>query len=325
MSAAVPKRAAASPGRTRPLLKWAGGKRQLLPELQRFVPARFGRYYEPFLGSGALFFHLWDTGALAAKRATLVDSNADLIGCYHAVARDVGGVIAHLTRLAAGHERDPHAHFYEVRDERFNPARAALVDQDVSAYPAELAAMFIYLNRTGFNGLYRLNSSGGFNVPAGRYARPRICDEANLRAVAAALRPPGVELRRASFDAVLESAAAGDFLYFDPPYVPLTATARFTAYTSDGFVEDDHRRLRRVLLELARRGCHLVMSNSTAALVRHLYADDPDARRAGLRAHVVEARRAINSDGRRRGVIPEYIVSTVAPAATRSGSARGRK
>jgi DNA adenine methylase len=173
--------------------------------------------------------------------------------------------------------------------------------------------MFIYLNRTGFNGLYRLNSKGDFNVPAGRYAKPQICDERNLRAVAEAFRSSAARLTRKRFESVLASAAAGDFLYFDPPYAPLNNTARFTSYTAGGFSDDDQRRLRDVVVDLALKGCHVVVSNSTAPLITELYATNSEARRAGLRAHIVAATRAINSDPTRRGQISEYIISNVRP------------
>jgi DNA adenine methylase len=153
----------------RPFLKWAGGKRQLLPQLRRFVPADFRAYHEPFVGSGAMFFDLYGAGRLAGKGTRLVDTNADLIGCYRALVQNVEGVIRNLKRLTTAHTAAPAEHYYRVRDELFNPVRrernAAVRPGD---YPAKLAAMFIYLNRTGFNGLYRLNSQGTFNVPAGR-------------------------------------------------------------------------------------------------------------------------------------------------------------
>src|SRR5687768_4634943 len=204
----------------RPFLKWAGGKRQLLPQLRRFVPPAFGDYHEPFVGSGAVFFDLFAAGAFDGRRVRLVDTNADLIGCYRAVAWHVEEVIDHLRRLEQGHRSDQSGHYYRVRDELFNPVRRqqGLADH----YPAQLAAMLIYLNRTGFNGLYRLNASGDFNVPIGRYVNPLICDPENLRAVSAALRLPGVQLVHDSYTSVSAVAKPGDLLYFDPPYAPLS-------------------------------------------------------------------------------------------------------
>ena len=176
----------------------------------------------------------------------LSDNNADLIACYRAVRDCPEQVIGELSRLASGHARDGARHYYEVRNERFNPQRAALAaapDRGFE-YTPSLAAMFVYLNRTGYNGLFRLNSDGEFNVPAGSYAKPKICDEPNLRRVAKALARPGLTLERARFERVVERAGAGDFLYFDPPYAPLSKTARFTSYTAEGFDADDQKRLR---------------------------------------------------------------------------------
>ena len=223
-------------------------------------------------------------------------------------------VIHELKRLAREHERRGSANYYEVRNNRFNKQRAALrrsANGGGLAYSPALAAMFIYLNRTGYNGLFRLNAAGEFNVPAGRYTNPRICDEQNLRGVSSALARTGVALERQRFDAVVETARAGDFLYFDPPYAPLSKTARFTSYTAEGFDLDDQKQLRDVLIELATRGCHVVMSNSTAPEIAELYENSRDVVAAGLRCHRVPARRAINSNATRRGTIEEYVITNV--------------
>jgi DNA adenine methylase len=300
------------------LLKWAGGKRQLLPALRAFYPRTFNHYREPFLGSGAVFFDLHARGLLAGRDATLTDNNPDLIASYQAVRDAAEQVIGELLRLAVGHNRDGAAHYYEIRNSRFNPQRAALAAAPNGEwrYSPALAAMFIYLNRTGYNGLFRLNSHGEFNVPAGRYATPRICDAVNIRRVAQALARPGVALDRARFDRAVESAKAGDFLYFDPPYAPISKTAHFTSYTTDGFVADDHERLRDVVLTLASRGCHVLMSNSTAPEIARLYEDRRDVRAAGLRCHKIPARRAINSNATRRGAVDEYVITNVIAAST---------
>jgi DNA adenine methylase len=296
----------------RPFLKWAGGKRQLLPQLRRFVPPTFGDYHEPFVGSGALFFDLSAAGHLSSRAAHLIDTNADLVGCYQAVAWHVDEVIDHLRQLEQRHRADGAAHYYRVRDELFNPARRAGAGHP-STYPADLAAMLIYLNRTGFNGLYRLNASGAFNVPAGRYVKPLICDPSNLRAVSSALRRPGVQVVHGPYTAVRTVARPGDLLYFDPPYAPLSTTASFTSYTASGFSDDDHRRLQELVIELAGRGCHVIVSNSTAPLITALYARNDAAKRAGLRAHKVPAKRAINSNATLRGDVMEYIITNISP------------
>ncbi len=295
-----------------PLLKWAGGKRQLLPELRRFYPVRFGRYVEPFFGSGAVFFDLQASGRLDGRDVVLIDSNPDLIGCYETVRDAPGAVGAGLARLAAGHARDPQAHYYEVRDTRFNPERAARRGADGRiAYTPDLAAMLIYLNRTGFNGLFRLNASGGFNVPIGRYDRPRIHDPGRIARVAAALGSPRVRLVYGSFETALDVARRGDFLYVDPPYAPLGPTANFTAYTARGFSESDQARLQQVVIALARRGCAVLVSNSTAATVVRLYEANAEARAAGLQAWRVPARRAINRNGAGRRPVPELLIANV--------------
>jgi DNA adenine methylase len=306
----------AEPGSVRPFLKWAGGKRQLLPQLRRFIPPGFDRYFEPFLGSGAFFLDLYSRGDIGSRSAVLADNNVDLIGCYAAVQHDVEKVIRELRKLEAGHRARGARHYYEVRDHRFNPLRRILLRRTLPHqvdYPAKLAAMFVYLNRTGYNGLYRLNASGDFNVPAGRYVNPQVCDAVNLRAIAATLRTAAVELREDSFESVLADCRRGDFLYIDPPYAPLTTTSNFTSYTAGGFADDDQRRLQEVILELAHRGCRLLLSNSAAPIITQLYDKNPKAHRAGLTAYRVAARRAINSNASRRGAIEEYIVTNIPP------------
>ena len=300
--------------RARPFLKWAGGKRQMLPHLRQFVPPTFARYVEPFLGSAALFLDLHARGLINSNPVVLGDTNADLIGTYAAVADQVEPVIRALRKLASGHALGGPEHYYKIRDVRFNPARRKrdLMRADGPVeYPAALAAMFVYLNRTGFNGLYRLNTRGDFNVPAGRYANPQVCDADNLRAVAAVLKSPMVELRHGTFEATVARCASGDLVYFDPPYAPLSSTASFTSYTAQGFVDADQRRLQQIVVDLVQRGCYVVVSNSTAPLITALYETDPAAKRAGLRAYRVPARRAINSDPSRRGTIDEYIITNV--------------
>lgn len=299
-----------------PFLKWAGGKRQLLPALRRFYPASFSSYYEPFIGSGAVLFDLQATGRLSDCPVTIADRNADLIGCYTAIRNGVEQVISALQALEAGHRADPKGHYYDVRDRRFNPQRAELAATVAAmdeAYPPHLAAMLIYLNRTGFNGLFRMNAAGGFNVPAGRYAAPRICDAANLRRVAHVLRRPGFRFVRGSFVDGVRGAKKGDFVYFNPPYAPLSRTAAFTAYTADGFSFEDQRRLQQLVIALAERGCHVLLSNSTASEIEALYVTDPTARAAGLVAHRVPARRAINSRASGRGEVLEYLITNIAP------------
>jgi DNA adenine methylase len=295
----------------RPLLKWAGGKRQLLPQLRRFYPAAFGRYIEPFFGSGAVFFDLCASGRLRGHAAILTDANPDLIGCYEAVRDAPDAVADTLDTLAESHARDERAHYYAVRDERFNPLRDERRTADGGiAYTPELAAMFIYLNRTGFNGLFRVNGRGAFNVPLGRYDRPRICDRVKLARVAEALAAPGVQLQRRSFESAVDIAEGGDFLYFDPPYSPVSPSSNFTSYTATGFSADDQRQLHQLVIAAAKRGCHVLLSNSTAADVVALY-DTKATRDVRLRPHVVPARRAVNSNAAKRGPVNELLVTNV--------------
>lgn len=272
----------ATPG---PFLKWAGGKRQLLPRILALVPARVRTYYEPFLGGGALFFAMAAEGRF--KRAVLGDANGELIACYTAVRDQVEDVIDKLSRL-----RNTPDEYYRVRRQR-----------PEALEPPARAARIIYLNRCGYNGLYRVNSEGKFNVPFGRYARPRICDPDRLRAASSALQP--VELVRGDFASILARRRldAQDFVYLDPPYVPISKTASFTAYAG-GFAMPDQERLAKLLRKLSDKGVAAVLSNSDCPDTRRLYE--------GLAWDTVPARRAINSVASRRGPIAELLVQTQA-------------
>ncbi len=262
----------------RPFLKWVGGKRQLVPALLTHAPARFGRYHEPFLGGGALFFHL------LPARAVLTDTNERLVRTWKGVRDSVEAVIGLLSVY-------PHDRAF------FERLRATPID---GATDAEVAAWFIYLNRTGFNGLYRVNRRNLFNVPFGSYTNPTICDASTLRAASAALA--GTELHVEDFGGVLERAEPGDFVYFDPPYVPLSATSSFTGYTANGFGMAEQIRLRDTAARLKARGVHVVLSNSSAPAVHELYGK-------GFQATPVAAARNINCDGARRGPVTELILA----------------
>ena len=297
----------------RPFLKWAGGKRQILPYLREFYPEAFAAYREPFLGSGAVFFDLVNQGRLAGHRTVLTDTNGDLVGCYTHVRDDPEAVIQCLRRLASRYKRDPQRHYYRVR-EKFNPARRAISNGhgiESGRYTADLAAMLVYLNRTGFNGLFRLNSKGGFNVPLGRYSNPRICDTENLRNVAAVLSARTISITQVRYVNGLAGAREGDFVYLDPPYAPLSATAQFTSYTSEGFSSADQQQLQRILIRLARKGCWVLLSNSTAPEVAELYDGNRDVERAGLHAYKIPAKRRINSNAARRGHVFEYLITNI--------------
>jgi len=264
----------------KPFVKWVGGKRQLLPSIGDIIKPRLepgARYHEPFIGGGAVFFHL------QPKRAFLTDSNERLIRTYRGVQKDVEGVIRRLRSY-------PH-------DKRFYlQTRARDIDTEDDV---EIAAWFIYLNRTGYNGLYRVNSKNGFNVPFGDYKNPTICDADNLRACARALRGARIDTR--DFESVLTRAKPGDFVYFDPPYIPLTATSRFTDYTSEGFSDAEQVRLRDVALELKARGVSVLLSNSSAQRVYDLYAKH-------FKCQEALARRSVNCKPNGRGRIAELLI-----------------
>jgi DNA adenine methylase len=300
----------------KPLLKWAGGKRQLLPVLAQHYPASFKRYVEPFFGSGAVFFDLLSAGRLRDCDIRLCDVNPDLIGCYWTVRNRTDEVIRALQGLATEYRESGNDCYYDVRDRRFNPARADLQRQasnpyEVAAgYTPALGAMLIFLNRTGFNGLFRLNRRGAFNVPVGRYTDPRICDEGHLRAVAGALQQTRVSVTLSSFDETLADAGRGDFVYCDPPYAPLSRTSSFAHYTAGGFTSFDHRRLQQAVIAACRRGARVVVSNSSASEILKAYTT-LDAQQVQLEISRVPARRAINSRASSRGPVDELIISNV--------------
>ncbi len=273
----------------RPFIKWAGGKTQLLEQFEPLFPARgsIRRYIEPFVGSAAVFFRVRQL--VEPRDVILADSNAELVNVYRAVRDDVEGLIRRLARHKRAHSAE---HYYRVRARR--PERLS---------PTARAARLIYLNKTCFNGLYRVNRSGQFNVPIGRYPNPPILDAENLRAAARAL--DRVTLKVAHFAEMLDYAREGDFIYLDPPYHPISSTSSFTAYTDGAFREEDQRELASVYARLARRGCLLMLSNSDCPLVRAIYR--------GFDIRKVRARRAINSRADRRGRIAEVVVLDYEP------------
>lgn len=260
-----------------PYLKWAGGKRSMLQHLLLRAPSSYGTYHEPFVGGGALFF------ALQPTRAVISDVNRRLVRSYVAVRDDVDGVVALLRT-------------YPYEKQFFLKMRRVPIDDRSDV---EVAAWLVYLNRSCFNGLYRVNRDNVFNVPFGRYANPTICDESNLRACSDALK--AMTIAHDPFEKVLERAVTGDFVYFDPPYLPISVTSSFTGYSSNGFGLTDHERLRDVARALAVRGVHVIISNSAAPAVKDLYAE-------GFEVTEVLASRAINADGDGRGKIPELII-----------------
>jgi DNA adenine methylase len=265
-------------GVARPFVKWVGGKRQLLPHLSSHVPLVYGAYFEPFVGGGALYF------SVRPALAVLSDNNERLIRTYKGIRDDVERVI----RILQTYKFD-RPFFAELRN----------ADIDSAESDAEVAAWFIYLNKTGYNGLYRVNQKNRFNVPFGDYRNPNVCDAPTLRACSQALRC--AEIVHGDFREVAERAKGGDFVYFDPPYVPLSVTSSFTSYTAGGFGMEEHRQLRDLALRLRSRGVHVLLSNSSATLVKELYAD-------GFEMLEVKATRMVNSKATERGHITELLI-----------------
>jgi DNA adenine methylase len=281
-SAAVAARIQQQPREAAPFVKWAGGKGRLLSQLRPLLPLGIARmrHVEPFVGGGALFF------ARIPEHALLTDINPALVATYTAIRNDLQSVIEGLRRLAGHHSKES---YYQVR-ERYNEGHR------LSA--SKRAAMFIYLNKTCFNGLHRVNRKGEFNVPVGSYKNPKILNEEGLYAASHALQ--NANLRCTGFESLLENAKPGDFVYFDPPYEPVSETASFTSYARGGFSQEDQVRLRDVYRVLDRRGCTLMLSNSDVPFIRELYQH--------FRIDTVAAPRAINCNARKRGKVSEVVV-----------------
>ena len=280
-----------SPGRTtkreplvQPFLKWAGGKRQLLPALRPLLPNKISRYFEPFLGGGAVFLDR------QPENAIVNDFNAELINCYQ-VIRDYPEELLQETLK----HFNTSEHFYYVREMDRNP--------DFAQRPAiERAARLIYLNKTCYNGLFRVNSQGQFNVPFGDYKNPVIADPAIIRALSRYLKTAKIIFRSGDFAEAVGDAKKGDFVYFDPPYDPISDTASFTGYSLNGFDRSEQRRLRDLCDTLTTRKVNVIVSNSDTAFIRELYSGKH------YTIHTVQARRNINSVSSGRGKIDEVFI-----------------
>ena len=271
----------------KPFVKWVGGKRQLLKQfrdLGLYPPENFdpitNTFFEPFVGGGAVFFDL------LPETAYLSDLNNELVVTYNVIKNDVENLIKSLKK----HKLDKE-YFLKIRAQ--NPEKLSDLN---------IASRFIYLNRTCFNGMYRVNSKGGFNVPFGKYTNPLICDEVNLRKASKALK--NVEIKKQDYKEVLKKAKKGDFVYFDPPYYPVSKTASFTSYTSESFLDKEQIELRDTFIELHKRGCFVMLSNSDTPFINKIYSEPK-----GLRITKVQAGRAINSDASKRGKITEVLVT----------------
>ncbi|MEH2300028.1 MAG: DNA adenine methylase [Nostoc sp.] len=263
----------------RPFLKWAGGKSRLIQQYIPYFPKSYKNYYEPFLGGGAIFFYLQPTAAI------LTDINAELINTYCCVKDHVEELISILKEHKIRHDKD---YYYSVRN---NPGGTDI----------EKAARLIYLNKTCFNGLYRVNSQGRFNVPLGRYENPNICSEVLLREASKALSTS--KIKQTDFVDVLNYATnSDDFIYFDPPYYPVSETSYFTAYSRYRFAEDQQVKLKDVFENLAERGVKIMLSNSDCEFIRNLYSS--------FNIYTISASRAINSNAKKRGKITELLVTS---------------
>lgn len=275
----------------KPFVKWVGGKRQLLRQfrlMNLYPPEKFnpktGRYFEPFVGGGAVFFDL------LPKKAFLSDLNNELVITYNVIKNDVESLIKSLKK-----HQNTKEYFLKIRAKDLNK----LSD-------TEIASRFIYLNRTCFNGLYRVNSHGGFNVPFAGNKNPLICDEINLRKVSKALKY--VEIKKEDYKEVLKKAKNGDFVYFDPPYYPINKTSSFTSYTKEAFLGKEQIELRDTFMELTKRGCFVMLSNSDTPFINKIYLEIKMKGKL-IRLNKVNAGRMINSDASKRGKITEVLVT----------------
>lgn len=267
----------------KPILKWVGGKRQLLPELLPLIPD-FDNYCEPFIGGAAMLL------SLQPKSATINDYNAELMNVYRVIRDDVEALITDLKK----HENTPE-YFYEMRGK----------DRDKRVYshlsPMKRASRVIYLNKTCFNGLYRVNAAGQLNAPFGAYKNPNIVNEEGLRAVSTYLRSANVTILQGDYAAALENLPEGTFVYLDPPYDPISETAAFTGYTQGGFSRLDQIKLREACDTLNERGIKFMLSNSATDFIKDQYSE--------YHIQIIKAKRAINCKGSRRGTVDEVVVT----------------
>jgi DNA adenine methylase len=267
----------------KPFLKWVGGKRQLVPDIKaKYLPLVYETYYEPFVGAGALFLDLCPSSAV------INDTNLELINCYLTIRNSVEELIVSLR----SHHNEK-AYYYQIREWDRQPdyGQRSAIDR---------AARIIFLNKTCYNGLFRVNGKGQFNAPFGRYKSPKILDEAVLRAVSNYLNKSQVKILNLDFQEVVQLATKGDFIYFDPPYDPVSSTASFTSYGAKGFNQAEQIRLQETFTHLTERGCQVLLSNSHTPFILDLYQN--------YRIEKIAASRAINSNALKRGKIDEVLV-----------------
>lgn len=268
----------------KPVTKWVGGKRQLLPVLHQYLPTQFKRYFEPFVGGGALLFDL------APAQATINDANGELMNVYQVIKDHPQALIEQLQRLAARNSKDFYLHIRALdRSDDYE----ALTD-------VQKAARLLYMLRVDYNGMYRVNSHNQFNVPYGRQKNPTIVNTNNIMAVHDYFVTNDVEMCHGDFEDAVVSAQAGDLVYFDPPYVPLNPTSSFTSYTKDNFGDFEQKRLAKFVKELDKRGVYVMLSNSDTQYVRDLYRD--------FHIHTVQAKRSVSANAKSRGNVTEVLV-----------------
>jgi DNA adenine methylase len=269
------------------LVKWAGGKKQLIRQFKSHFPSKIERYFEPFVGGGAVAFYILKV--FKPKKVMLSDINGELINIYNVIKNNVEELITLLNEYKKKHSKEE---YYRIRSQ--NP-------KELSAL--ENAARSIYLNKTCFNGLYRVNSKGQFNVPIGSYKNPSICSEKDLREISRLLK--NVQIKVMSFEKILNYVKKGDFIYFDPPYFPLKMGKSFTTYTKENFLEKEQEQLAKVFRELNGRGCKLMLSNSDTEFIKNLYKN--------FHIGTVKATRMINCDATKRGKINEVVITNYSP------------
>ncbi len=271
----------------KPFVKWAGGKRQLIPEIEKHLPEKFSSYFEPFLGGGALLFHLLSENE--NLKGYVSDLNSDLILAYVTIRDNLNGLLKSLQKHSDNYFSDSKSYYYSIRE--MNPKSQI-----------EKVSRLLFMNRTCFNGLYRVNSKGKFNVPLGRYSNPNIVQEENLRSVNQFLNHNKIIIKCQDFSSTVEKVKKGDFVYFDPPYQPVSKTANFTSYTNGNFGLNDLKRLAKVSNQLAKKGVNVLLSNSSSKQVRDLFSS------RHWEIIKIEANRAINSDSNKRTGHSELLI-----------------
>ncbi len=268
-----------------PVLKWVGGKRQLLPEIKKRMPAKYTKYYEPFVGGGAVLFEI------QPRKAVINDINEELINLYTVIKNNPDDLIKDLTKHVNEEE-----YFYRTR----------ILDRDSKQYKemsnVEKASRMHFLNKTCFNGLFRVNNAGQFNSPFGRYKNPNIVNEITIGAVSNYFNSADIDFKCGDFEESLKGIRKGAFVYFDPPYAPISDTSNFTGYTKGGFDRSDQIRLKKLCDKLSSRGVKILISNSATEFILDLYKDDK------YKIDIIKAKRSINSNGKKRGEVNEVLV-----------------